>query len=76
MKTYTSHNTKLVQEDSWTTADKKPHIVISDTKNRYSFIVTFGKAPSVEIWRSKKNRDLVEKLETAKINKPPKQTRK
>ena len=29
MKTYTTHNTKLVQEEGWSTTDKKPTVVIN-----------------------------------------------
>jgi hypothetical protein len=42
MKTYTTHNTKLVQKEGWSITDKKPHIVINDAKNRYGFVVEFG----------------------------------
>ena len=38
MKTYTSHNTKLVKGDSWATKSKKPHVVIDDLKNGYAFV--------------------------------------
>lgn len=69
MKTYTAHNTKLVQENSWATTDKKPHIVIDDAKNRYGFVITFGKLPSVEIWKIKKNGDLTKRLANIKVKK-------
>jgi hypothetical protein len=69
MKTYTAHNTKLVHEDSWKTKNKKPHVVIDDAKNGHAFVIKFGKYPSVSIWRSKENGDLVKKLAGAKIPK-------
>ena len=72
MKTYTAHNTKLVQEDGWKTKNKKPHIVIDDTKNGYAFVVKFGKYPKVSIWEAKENGDLVKKLASAKIAKKKK----
>jgi hypothetical protein len=69
MKTYTSHNTKLVQEDSWTTKSKKPHVVIDDLKNGYAFVIKFGKYPKVSIWSAKPNGDLVKKLAKATVPK-------
>ena len=70
MKTYTTHNTKLVQEEGWSTTDKKPTVVISDTKNLYGFVIEFGKFPKIEIYKIKKNGDFVKKLSEAKIKKP------
>jgi hypothetical protein len=69
MKTYTAHNTKLVQEDSWKTTNKKPHVVIDDNKNGFAFVIKFGKYPSVSIWEAKTNGDLVHKLASAKVKK-------
>jgi hypothetical protein len=69
MKTYTAHNTKLVQEDSWKTKNKKPHVVIDDNKNGFAFVIKFGKRPSVSIWKAKSNGDLVHKLASAKVKK-------
>ena len=71
MKTYTTHNTKLIQEEGWSTTDKKPTVVISDSKNRYGFVVEFGKFPKIEIHKIKKNGDFIKKLSEAKIKKPP-----
>jgi hypothetical protein len=73
MKTYTSHNTKLVKEDSWATKSKKQHVVIDDQKNGYAFVIKFGKSPKVSIWSAKPNGDLIEKLT---ITKPLKKTSK
>jgi len=70
MKTYTCHNTKLVQEEGWSTTDKKPTVVINDNKNRYGFVVEFGKFPKIEIHKIKKNGDFIKKLSEAKIKKP------
>lgn len=69
MKTYTSHNTKLVKEDSWATKSKKPHVIIDDHKNGYAFVIKFGKSPKVSIWSTKPNGDLVEQLAKAKVIK-------
>lgn len=69
MKTYTAHNIKLSQEDSWKTTNKKPHVIIDDKKDGYSFVIKFGKYPSVSIWKSESNGDLIKKLASAKVPK-------
>lgn len=70
MKTYTTHNTKLVQEEGWSTTDKKPTVVISDNKNLYGFVIEFGKFPKTEIHKIKKNGDFIKELCAAKVKKP------
>lgn len=69
MKTYTAHNVKLSKEDSWKTKNKKPHVIIDDPENGHSFVIKFGKSPSVSIWESKPNGDLICKLASAKLPK-------
>jgi len=76
MKTYTSHNTKLVKEDNWATKSKKPHVVIDDQKNGYAFVIKFGKSPKVSIWSAEPNGDLIQKIAKAQIKKKKKPTKR